>query len=473
MKKIFILILILLPFFSDAQSCNCSENFKFLVEKIRNNYVGYKDKVKASNQQQFNVFTDSLQKVANSSDINECKDIYLKWLSFFKDHHLGISSFIAGNASKDYIRAYFSKDEVVSWNEHSFDNYLLNNKEKLDQIEGYWNNFPAYRIGIVKDSTTNNEFIGFIIKADSIYWMPQQVKFKIKKVNGNYHTVYYKQIDHTKNKSLITVKKELIEFDDFGKWYKGKTFKNNPETASSVKQDLFPSFRILDKETNLLIIPYAIIKYKKSVDSILEKNKILLEKSKHLIIDIRNNSGGQNGTFQEILPYLYTNPIYTKGNTVLATADNIRDGYDVDMTGFPAETIKSVAEEVKKFKAHVGELISYPTDTLKFDHILNNPLRISILMNRNSASATEIFLLKAEQSKKVTLFGENSAGSIDYLDVIIGKMPCEHYSVKYPAVRSGRIDTRPLDNIGIAPNVVIPGNVTDWVEFVRTYKPEN
>lgn len=468
MKKIFILILILLPFFSDAQSCNCSENFKFLVDKIKNNYVGYKDKVKDSNQQQFNVFTDSLQKIANSSDMNECKDIYLKWLSFFKDRHLGISSFKAVNASNDYIRTYFSKGEVVSWNEHSFDSYLQNNKEKLDKIEGYWSNFPSYQIGIVKDSTINSEFVGFILKADSIYWMPKQVKFRIKKVNGYYQVIYYKPLDHSKNSSSVRVKDSILEFDNFGKWYKGKSFKNNPE-AANVKQDLSPSFKVLDKETNLLVIPYGAIEYKKSVDSILEENKKLLENSKHLIIDLRNNSGGQNGTFENILPYLYTNPIYTEGDAVLATADNIRDGYDVDMTGYPEKTKKFMAEEVKKFKAHVGELYSYPADTLKFDHILKNPQRISILIDKSSASATEIFLLKAEQSKKVVLFGENSAGAIDYLDVIIGKMPCEHYSVKYPAVRSNRVYTRPLDNIGIKPNVLIPDSEKDWIEFVRNY----
>ncbi|MBB5644923.1 S41 family peptidase [Pedobacter cryoconitis] len=469
MKLSIIIALILLPFFSDAQSCNCSENFKFLVGKIKNNYVGYKDKIKPSNQERFNVFTDSLQKVADSSNINECKDVYLKWLSFFKDRHLGISSFKAVNASNDYIRTYFSKGEVVSWNELSFDKYLQDNKGKLDKIEGYWSNFPTYQIGIVKDSIKNNEFVGFILKADSIYWMPKQVKFRIKKVNGNYQVIYYKPLDHSKNSSSIRVKDSILDFDGFGKYYKGKGFKDNPE-ATAENQDLSPSFKVLDKETNLLVIPYAIIKYKKSVDSILVSNKKLLEKTEHLIIDLRNNSGGQNGTFENILPYLYTNPIYTEGDAVLATADNIRDGYDVDMTGYPEKTKKLMTEEVKKFKAHVGELYSYPADTLKFDHILKNPQRISILIDKSSASATEIFLLKAEQSKKVVLFGENSAGAIDYLDVIIGKMPCENYSVRYPAVRSNRVNTRPLDNVGIPPNVFIPDSVTDWVKFVRNYK---
>ncbi|MBB5624076.1 hypothetical protein HDE69_005173 [Pedobacter cryoconitis] len=474
MKKIFILILVLIPFFSEAQTCNCSENFKFLVERIKNNYVGYKDKIKTSNQRQFDFFTDSLQNLAMRSNTIDCRDIYLKWLAFFEDGHMGISTFTAGNASSNEIRTFFLESEKKPLNELSFDKYLLKNKANLDGIEGYWNYANAYKIGIVKDSSKKDEFIGFIIKADSIYWMPQQVKFRIKKENGNYSVVYFGAIDHVKYTPSIIVNKDIIDFGNFGKWYKGKNIKNTPKAIAALIPDMSPTFRILDNETNLLVIPHFAIRYKNSVDSILAKNKTLLENSKHLIIDIRNNSGGLTGTFENIIPYIYTKPIYTYGDAILATADNIKDGYENDEPDLPESSKKEIMEVVKKLKKHVGELYHiYPADTLKFDYVLKNPQRISILMNRKTASASELFILKAEQSEKVTLFGENSAGAVDYVENVFVKMPCKYYSVFYPALRSDRVDSRPLNNIGIVPNVVIPGNVKDWVEFVRVYKTRN
>lgn len=473
MRKIFILTLILLPFLSKAQSCGCSENLKYIIERIKNNYVGYKDKVNSTNQERFNNFTDSLLKVASISNTSDCKNIYVKWLSFFKDGHMGISAFTVGNASKDDIRAYFSKAEKTSWNERDFDEYLHRNEAKLDGIEGYWNFvLNTYKIGIVKDSNKNDEFIGFICKADSVYWTPGQIKFRIRKVNDDYNVIYIRALDHHENIPPIVVNKDMIDLGNFGKWVKGKVFKNNPEAIAALMPKISPSFNVLDKETNLLVIPSFAIRYKKSVDSILEQNKVLLEKSKHLIIDIRNNPGGFARTFENILPYIYTNPIYSSGYSILATADNIKDGYENDEPDLPEAYKKEVIEEVKKLKEHVGELYPiYPADTLKFNQVLKNPKRVSILMNRNNKSASELFILKARQSKKVTLFGENSAGAVDYVEAVSAQMPCKFYSVLYPAVRSDSVDKQPLDNIGIAPKVAIPVNIKDWVEYVRTYHP--
>ncbi|MBB5624067.1 hypothetical protein HDE69_005164 [Pedobacter cryoconitis] len=136
MKKIFILTLILLPFLSSAQNCNCSENFRFLVEKIKNNYVGYKDKITVSNRARFDVFTDSLQKSANSAEKLACLDLCLDWLAFFEDKHLSIS-FTPDGATKDEISAFFKTAEKTYWNEVDLNSYLRRNKTKLDKVEGY------------------------------------------------------------------------------------------------------------------------------------------------------------------------------------------------------------------------------------------------------------------------------------------------------------------------------------------------
>jgi hypothetical protein len=40
----------------------------------------------------------------------------------------------------------------------------------------------------------------------------------------------------------------------------------------------------------------------------------------------------------------------------------------------------------------------------------------------------------------------------------------------YPVAKSLHAIKRPLDNIGIAPNVRVPESEKDWVGFVRNYK---
>ncbi|MBB5623027.1 C-terminal processing protease CtpA/Prc [Pedobacter cryoconitis] len=246
---------------------------------------------------------------------------------------------------------------------------------------------------------------------------------------------------------------------------------NREEPIRSTVSNVFPSFKILDKETNLLVLPSFSIRYKEKVDSVIKQNKDLLGNSKHLIIDIRNNQGGTTTTYEELLPYIYTNPIYTTTASILATTDNINGLYHPDMPGLSEVTRKKFKESIRKMNEHKNEFYPlYPPDTIRLAHVLKNPQRISILINGESASAAEIMILNYRQSKKVTLFGQNSSGAIDYVDVLQLKIPCSYFSILYPAVRYNSVDTKPLNNIGIAPHVIISDQVKDWVEYVRIYK---
>lgn len=475
MRRKLILILILFPGFSWAQNCNCADNFNFLVEKIKNNYVGYKDKVNQSNQGKFNLFTDSLRNIANSAEKMSCLDICTEWLTFFKDGHLSLS-FTPGDATNDEVKAFFNTAEKTSWNEADFNSYLLRNRKKLDKIEGYWTYaLKSYKIGIVKDTIAGkNEFIGFIVNTTNSNWSKQQVKVRIKKIGDNYRIIYFRGVDHSKRFPLILLNKDTMDLGIFGKWYKSPFLENKKESVTWAAADILPSFMILDKETNLLVLPSFNMKYKNKVDSIIEGNTALLEKSKHLIIDIRKNQGGLTTTFEKLLPYIYTNPIYTSGASILATADNIKAWYHPDVPGI-SETLKSkLKESVRQMNAHIGELyLLYPADSIVLAHVSKNPQRISILFDRESASAAEIMILNARQSKKVTFFGQNSAGSIDYVEVLNIKIPCSYFSILYPAVRYNSVDTNPLNNSGIAPDVIIPYDVPNWIEFVRKYKPSH
>lgn len=473
MKKIFILTLILFPFLSKAQNCNCSENFRFLVEKIKNNYVGYKDKITASNQTRFDVFTDSLQKIANSAEKSACLDLCVDWLAFFEDKHLSIS-FTPDGATKDEISDFFKTAEKTYWNEVDLNSYLSRNKKKLDKIEGYWTyGLNNYKIGIVKDTTNDkNEFIGFIVNTTNSNWGKQQVKMRIKKIRDNYQCVYFRNIDHSKRFPRILINENTMDLGLFGKWYKSQFMEKREEAIRSTASDIFPSFTILDKETNLLVLPSFNIRYKEKVDSVIKQNKDLLGNSKHLIIDIRSNQGGTTTTYEGLLPYIYTNPIYTTAASILATTDNINGLYHPDIPGLSEVTRKKFEENVRKMNEHKNEFyLLYPPDTIQLAHVLKNPQRISILINGESASAAEIMILNYRQSKKVTLFGQNSSGAIDYVDVLRLKVPCSYFSILYPAVRYNSVDTHPLNNSGIAPDVIIPDSVQDWVEYVRTYKP--
>ncbi|GGH03264.1 hypothetical protein GCM10007422_18200 [Pedobacter zeae] len=446
---------------------------KFVIERVKKNYIGYNDKTDASNKKKFEIFTDSLLNEAGKAATYQCLPVIRKWLSFFKDKHLSIA-YNDSHYSKEQIRDYYAHEERTDWTDSLFMAYLDNSKRSLDNIEGVWKDHTAsYQIGIVKDKKSKGEFIGFVIKADGARWMPQQVKLRIVKTGKGYFLKYFRAVDHSLAALSFQKINDTIALGDgvvTSKWYKNATIQPKP-LAQNSDQESGPKFRFLDDQTGLLQMPsYASLDYVAEVDSIL-KNKVKeTAKLDHLIIDLRNNYGGSVLMYDKIIPYVYTGPILTEGGIVLATEENIRDYYS-NIPSNVSDSMRKVFEKnLNTLKSHLNELYPlYPIDTIKFSKIMNYPKSVSVIMNRNTASAAELFILQAKQSSKVKLYGTNSSGAIDYLEVVRTKLPCGFYSLGYPACKSMRLPGYPLDNIGIKPDVEIPVGISDWIEFVKAY----
>lgn len=471
MKYIFLFSFLLICSKSmQAQNCNCQANFKQLTETIKKNYVGYLEKVNGTNHDKFQKFTDSLQKIASVSDTYRCLSLSREWLDFFKDKHISFGLNF-DKLSTDSVKLFFKDVEKTQWSEDLFNTYLKNNANKLDSLEGIWNHENnTYKIGIVRDKLAKGqEFIGFIIKSDGLRWLPQQVKFRVAKIGYTYKAVYFGAGDHSIVFPELIKNEETIDFGFFGKWHKGG-YKPVQKKADFYQENDSTRFVKIDEETSLLALPSFDIQYKQEIDSLIDANKGILDNTKHLIIDVRDNPGGSISTFEKLLPYLYTNPIKVDGGKVLATEDNIRNSYEKEYPFATEEQRKNLRDDVKKLKAHLGKLyLLYKPHTVKFKKQLRNPKRISILMNGGTASSAELFILRAEQSKKVTLFGKNTAGIVDYGEIVKLNLPCKFLTVAYPASKSLHSIKRPLDNVGIKPNIDIPEEIDDWIKFVTEY----
>jgi hypothetical protein len=468
MKKIIFYLLLLFPFYNlQAQNCNCGDNFSYLTNRITKNYVGYADKVTPANSQQFKKFTDSLQQVANQATPYKCLSLCREWLSFFKDKHISFGMDF-DKLNPDSVRKFFAMEEKTNWTENAFKSYLEQNKEILDSIEGIWS-VGIYEVGIVKDKKPD-QFMGFILKADSVRWMPQQIKFRLAKKDNQYQTIFFAGGDHSEQHPVLLKHGDVLSFGIFGKWVKApKPF----QAISPIREiDLSPKFRVLDNETAIFEMPsFGKLDYVAPTAALIKKNENILKNTKHLIVDLRNNSGGSVLVYEKLMPYLYTNPILQEGGYVLATPDNIKDGYSKEYPEASDSIRNTFKKRLIKLKAHEGELYKlYPIDTIRFKTVYKNPERVSFLVNGGTGSAAELFLLEAKQSKKVKLYGQNSAGAVDYTEFIKIEMPCKYYTLYYPACKSLRLPDYPLDNIGIKPDVEILAGTADWIDFVKKYK---
>jgi C-terminal processing protease CtpA/Prc len=205
----------------------------------------------------------------------------------------------------------------------------------------------------------------------------------------------------------------------------------------------------------------------------------------NLIIDIRNNSGGQDEYYQLLADLLYTNPYTSKGVEWYSTKNNIKMYEDAIKNGDirnGEEGIRWTNSLLNEMKKNIGGFVIHPMigadTTVKNDTIYNYPKRVGIIINEGNASSAEQFLLTAKESSKVILFGNyNTAGVLDYSNTISENFPSNKYKLTFPMTRSRRLPDNPIDNIGIPPDIYIPypaskqlfDRLDQWVYFVKNY----
>jgi hypothetical protein len=246
---------------------------------------------------------------------------------------------------------------------------------------------------------------------------------------------------------------------------------HSPAAALSPK----PIARALSDETFLITVPSFALKHKPVLDALTKKHNAEIKRRPNLIIDVRGNGGGVDTTFGSLLPYLYTQPFVTVGCDVLVTKENA-DAWEALITPIfaaekrtPAGRLRAriwipetekelrayVADKVKKMRAAPeGTFISLGADSHDtLPEVFPLPSRVAILVDGQCGSTTEEFLLLARQSKKVTLFGQPSAGVLDYANVRLFALPSGNCFLGIPTTRTRRLPKDPIDNIGITPDV--------------------
>lgn len=216
-----------------------------------------------------------------------------------------------------------------------------------------------------------------------------------------------------------------------------------------------PEFRLVSDSVAMIRVPSFAVERRAAVDSIVESHDAELASRPLMIVDVRQNGGGGDGTFYPLLPLLKTRPFRLPGLDHRATADNADRWRELaERFGGDEETragMWAFADSLRR--AAPGWLRGPATTTLRVEPARNAPRVVAILTDRWCASACEQFLYLARQSSKVHVYGEPTAGAVDYLNLVPAPMPSEERVLLYPISRSRRLPAEPLDPTGIVPDI--------------------
>ena len=285
----------------------------------------------------------------------------------------------------------------------------------------------------------------------------------------------YRMRDHSSRSVVARVTHDGAILDLGSEVGLGPWLRHYPEGAPSVDLDrLAPAdslfLRRLSPKTLWLRLPDFAGSRLEPLEALLASFAADIATTDNLLLDLRDNGGGNDQAFQPLIPLLYTRPIYTIGIEYRATAYN-------------AAVLRQMAIDWPQWRegnekradlmaAHLGEFVNPGGRGFWIDHrdtMLAYPKRIAVLLDR-AGSSGEQFLLTARQSRKVTLFGkQNSFGCLDISNVVFVPTPSDRFWLMFATSRSMRLPEDPVDPDGIAPDIRIPADVEDPVGYAQSW----
>lgn len=453
-------------------------DFDFLVEKIRANYAGWETKVTPATKIALDALTTRLRAKAATVSDDEFTAIAREWIGFFKDRHVQFGQFATPSAAANPNGASPAVAyPKLDWTEESVQARLASLGDKRHPFEGIWAiGGSRYRVGMLRTGDTPDRFAAVVLATEADNWRPGQIKADVVRGADGKLAMVYRRGDHGEEKVAADIVADgaALKVEGWGYWNRLIPQVNDPDIVARQ----FPSdnmfLKRLSPSTLWLRMPDFNDSRYKPLKDLMEANRDELAKTPNLLIDLRDNGGGSDYVYGVLLPYLFTRPIYSIGvemraspdNLVLrrAVADRIRKDAPAIATELDGDNAKMEQNLGKYFAPNAR-----PFSVEKFDKILPFPKRVAVIID-GAGSTGEQFLLDARQSHKVTMFGQrNSAGVLDFANVVSMKLPSGRYEVAWATSRSMRLPDDPVDEGGIAPDIRIPEAEKDPVKYVADW----
>ncbi len=449
---------------STKEKCNCSLLMKETIQKVSTIYAGFDDKVTSATRPEYNKLVTAVSIEASSID-NErkCFETIEKYTNWFKDHHLGAWFGIQSSAA-NIPKVLLS--EVTN----------ANSLKSRDEREGIWSTADkSEQYAIIKDKSLANKYVAVTIRSSDSAWVPGMVKVEFYNYDSSqklYRGMYY-QKNFSGVLNGFTVNNNKIDHWFGHAWYRNDKNSNLGDAKSESEEAVI--FKALNKDFVYLKLGQFNQTQVDKLDSLLRANKAIIQNTKNLILDLRGNTGGNSSSSEEMIKLIYTNPIIYPAWKYRSSPDLIRAKKEVlnELSkNDPYKMLESQQRLLQRLVKHPGQLVSGGDSIVRtVDSIGRHPERVALLVDKRSGSSSEFFAFEGKQSKKVTLFGENTAGAMDYGEVQNINLSCGQYLVSIPWGRNGWIERFGfrIDNIGFIPDVPIPSTEPDWVQFVVDY----
>jgi len=285
---------------------------------------------------------------------------------------------------------------------------------------------------------------------------------------GNLACTFYTS-DHSPEHPSYKLVKNILEINKITVWNRIYPAEKSPEPVEayvSARYKWTQEFKPWNKDVFYVQLQNITAGVKPLIDSLLNQNLNQILSCETLILDLRDNDGGDLTAFNSFWPFILSGKTVIYGTTYHCTPFNVKAWCQqiLDMQGQIDTGFIAMATEMKE---HTGSTWKIENDTLEPELDYKKPERIVLLVNRNCKSSTENFILAAKKSTKVVVAGERTGGVADFEETVDVPLPCPSLILFHPIGVSNRLPDFRLDGIGIEPTIPLNSKSKAWQPWVR------
>lgn len=455
----------------------CAAEFAWITEYASRNYAGFDVKVNEHTRAAYDALLAELRPAAEDArTVADCDAVLARWRTFFQDGHLtfgrrrapGAGSASAAPESPEQIRARFADRERVELTEEGARERIAAPGASRSALEGIWESSDgAYRVAVLRDPRPGRTYTMSILRADSVWWTPGQVKAVFTGAEAEVHHLRFFMRDHSEQRWTGRVERNVLVLDQGSPWFRVWPAAPGDVTREAHQAGQNRSFAVRDLSPGTILVQIPTFNDPRGIDSLFAAEGERIRGAERLVVDVRGNGGGSDFNFRHLLPLVYTRPIHTVSIEALATEENIRANETLAAdTTWPEAQRQRMREFIARLETARGSWYVFPDNTHEEPAVLERPRRVDVLLDRGCASSCEQFLLAARQSGKVALYGDRSAGIIDFGNVRSARMPEGTLVLNHPTTRSKRLPHDPIDGVGIRPDFPVPAGELFPIEWV-------
>ena len=469
-----IALLVLLGAAPADSTPGCSADLAALDRKLHQDYAGYTLELHGERLKQFTKMKSALEARAAHTLGDACYYVLNDFADWFDDPHLFIYQFAdIDSAESSRRKTSVAKREL---NEESARAYFARRGTPLDPIEGIWYD-RGLRVAVVPDSAKGpGRFVAVVLAADTAAWSPGTVRaFIARRPDGSYG-VDLSQRNYAVRHLHGEIYRHVLLRLSPGMW--GKAFPV-PAADSGTLDPVDPHRPVLYRHNGTLV--FAIPShdgFKSVIDSMVAAHASDLASADRLIIDLRGNEGGSSGMTDALGPYVMLQrdrptPYQMDSSLMLSSPDQIAYA----KVAFGPDTSAFVRSLLSRLAAHPGGLVPLsdpaspptPPDPRAWV-VASGPRAVGVLTDRGTVSASEVLVVYALKSPRATVFGEPTAGALDYESVSIVRLTHDEsrWAVGYGTItRNAQLPNGGMRGKGIQPQVPIDlSKVSDPIAFV-------